>query len=307
MAQVSIGLPVYNGERYLAQVLESLLAQTFTDLEIVICDNASSDATAEICQSYRAKDARVRYFRNARNLGAAPNFNRTFELSSAPLFQCGGCDDVYEPTFLERCIAVLEQDPGAVLCHTSAKVIGDNGEPLQCTPQRNCFIDSYGDLVMGPEREHMGASPRAEERFREILWWATWCLPLFGVMRRAVLAQTRLHGNYFGADKVLLAELALRGRFHQLDDELFCKRIHRGCTYYKSTQEKAEHDSEDPRGIPQLNMIRDYLRMILAADLAASERLHCMITVLGMTRRHGLWRRLFVPGPENYLGLSFGR
>ena len=306
MPQVSIGLPVYNGEKYLAGALESLLAQSFTDFEIVIADNASTDGTARICQSYRARDSRIRYFRNARNLGAAPNFNRTFELSSAPLFHCAADDDLYEPHFLERCVDVLARDPRVVLCHTRARVIGDNGEPLRCQPDQKHFIDSYGDFVMGPERDHIGGSSEPEMRFREVLWWSTWCLPLFGVMRRAALGETALHRHYFGGDKVLLAEMAFKGRFHQIPDRLFSKRVHRGCTYYKSTREKAEHDFDNPQGIPQINMLRDYTKMILAADISAGQRLHCLVTVLGMTRRDGLWRRLLVPGPGNYLGLSFG-
>jgi glycosyltransferase involved in cell wall biosynthesis len=306
MPRVSIGLPVYNGERYLSQVLESLLSQTFVDFEIIISDNASSDGTTEICRYYLASDRRVRYFRNRRNIGAAPNFNRTFELSSAPLFQCAACDDIYEPRFLEHCVAELDRDPEVVLCHASARVIGDNGEPLQRQREPDGFIDSYGRIVMGPEPSHIGVAAEPEMRFREVLWLATWCLPLFGVMRREVLAQTALHGSYFGADKVLLAELALKGRFQQIDDELFFKRVHRDCTYYKSTREKAEHDCEAPRGMPQLNMLRDYAKMILAADMRLDQRLHCMMTVLGMTRRHGLWRRLLVPGPDNYLGVWFG-
>jgi glycosyltransferase involved in cell wall biosynthesis len=306
MPQVSIGLPVYNGEKYLAEALDSLLAQSFADFEIVIADNASVDATALICQAYQAGDSRIRYVRNPRNLGAAANFNRTVELSSAPLFLSVAHDDRHEPLFLERCVEVLDRDPEVVLCYTSARVIGDNGEPLRCEREQNRFIDSHGDLVMGPERAHIGASGEPEIRFREVLWWVTWCLPMFGLMRRSLLAQTALYGNYFGADKVLLAQLALKGRFHQIPEELFCKRVHRGCTYYKSTREKAEHDALEPSGWPQLHMLRDYAKMIVTADLRIGQRWHCLLTLFGMTRREGLWRRLLVPGPRNYLGLSFG-
>ena len=306
MAIVSVGIPVYNGERYLAEALNSLLAQSFKDFEIVISDNASTDRTAEICRSYEAKDARIHYYRNDRNLGAAANFNRTFELSSAPLFHGGACDDMYEPLFLERCVDVLERHPGVVLSHTRARVIGDRGEPLLYDQERERFIDSYGDLVMSPEPYHIGEAPSPELRFREVLWLVTWCLPVSGVIRRQALLRTSLYGNYYGADKVLLAELALQGRFHQIEDELFVKRIHRECTYYQSTREKAEHDSAKPRGIPQVKMLRDYVRIVLAADIGTRRRLHCLVTVAGMTRRHGVWRRLLIPGPDNYLGLSFG-
>ena len=97
--RVSLGFPVYNGERYLAAALDSLLGQTFRDLEVVICDNASTDRTAELCAAYAARDARVRYHRNPTNLGAAPNFNRTFELSRGEYFKWAAHDDVCAPTF----------------------------------------------------------------------------------------------------------------------------------------------------------------------------------------------------------------
>jgi glycosyltransferase involved in cell wall biosynthesis len=306
MTKLSVGIPVYNGDRYLAATLESLLAQSIVEFEIVISDNASTDCTCEICHSFQAKDPRIRYHRNDQNVGAALNFNRVFELSSAPLFHGGACDDLYEPRFLERCIDALDRDPGAVLSYPRARMIGDNGECLLRDRQRDCYIDSYGDLVRRPEPSHVGGAPSPEMRFREVLWLMVWCLPLSGVIRREALLKTSLHGEYFGADKVLLAELALQGRFHQVDEELFLKRIHRGCTIYQTTREKAEHESKIPRGMPQIRMLQDYIKMTMAADISIRQRLHCMLTVVGMTRRPGLWRRLLVPGPENYLGLSFG-
>jgi glycosyltransferase involved in cell wall biosynthesis len=306
MIRVSVGVPVYNGEKYLAQALGSLLAQSFKDFEIIISDNASTDRTAEISRAYEAKDPRIRYYRNDQNIGAALNFNRAFERSSAPLFHGGACDDLYEPRFLERCVDVLERRSDVVLSHSRAKVIGDHGEPLLYDQERNRFIDSHGDLVMSPEPCHIGETASPESRFREVLWFVTWCLPVSGVIRRQALLRTSLHGNYYGADKVLLAELALQGRFYQIEEELFIKRIHRGCTFYQSTHDKAAHDSAEPRGIPQLKMLRDYIKMVWAADVCTRQRLHCLATVAGMTRRHGLWRRLLVPGPDNYLGLSFG-
>ena len=80
MAIVSVGIPVFNGEKYLAETLDALLAQSLKDFEIVLSDNASTDRTAAICRSYQEKDHRVRYFRNDNNIGAARNFNRTVEL-----------------------------------------------------------------------------------------------------------------------------------------------------------------------------------------------------------------------------------
>ena len=144
MTLVSVGIPVYNGERYLAETLDSLLAQTLTEFEIVISDNASTDRTPEICRCYQAKDCRIRYSRNDQNIGEAPNFNRAVELSRAPLFHGGAYDDLYEPSFLERCVDALERDPGVVLSHTRTKLIGDEGELLLFDRERDCYIDSYG-------------------------------------------------------------------------------------------------------------------------------------------------------------------
>ena len=106
--RLSIGLPVYNGQHLLARALDSLLAQTFRDFEIIISDNASSDSTPQICRAYARRDRRIRYVRNSRNLGAIANFNRVFELSRAPLFKWAAHDDLYRETYLERCIRLLE-------------------------------------------------------------------------------------------------------------------------------------------------------------------------------------------------------
>jgi glycosyltransferase involved in cell wall biosynthesis len=311
MPRVSVGIPVYNGEKYLAETLESLLGQSLHDFEIVISDNASTDATSEISRWYEVKNSRVHYFRNDRNIGAAPNFNRVVELSRAPFFHGGAYDDLYEPSFLERCVDALERDPGVVLSHARTKLIGDNGEPLIFDRERDCYIDSYGRSrgtsgdVMRPQPYHIGEAASPEVRFREVLWVMGWSLPLSGVIRTDALRRTSLYGNYSGADKVLLAELALQGRFHEVSEELFAKRIHQGCTHFKTTRERAEHESRGPRCIPQFMMLQDYAKMVLAADLSARQRLHCMMTIAGIARRGEVWRRLLIPGPDNYFGLSF--
>jgi hypothetical protein len=158
---------------------------------------------------------------------------------------------------------------------------------------------------MRPQRPHIAEAVSPETRFREVLWLMGWSLPLSGVIRREALLRTSLYGSYSGADKVLLAELALKGRFHEIDEELFAKRMHRGCTHYKTTRERAEHECKGARGVPQVMMVRDYTKMTFASDLSARQRLHCLVTIVGMGRRPDVWRRLLVPGPDNYFGLSF--
>src|SRR3989337_590294 len=118
MPTVSIGLPVFNGEKYLRQALDSILAQTYQDFELIISDNASTDKTQQICREYVKKDSRIRYYRNKRNLGATRNHNRVFELSCGEYFKWASHDDLLAPEFLSRCVSVLDQDHSIVLCHS---------------------------------------------------------------------------------------------------------------------------------------------------------------------------------------------
>src|SRR5262249_60446249 len=104
----SVGLPVFNGESYLESAITSVLGQTFEDFELIICDNASTDRTAEICNDYAARDSRIRYFRNPRNLGAAPNYNLAFSQARGRYFKWLAHDDRMRPSFLAKTVRVLD-------------------------------------------------------------------------------------------------------------------------------------------------------------------------------------------------------
>ena len=294
MTKVSIGIPVYNGEKYLAAALESLLAQSFREFEIIISDNASSDHTAEICQAYERKDPRVRYFRSDRNLGAAWNHNRVIELSAAPLFKWAACDDLHEPLFLERCVDALHKDSGVVLSHTYLRMIDEKGEALRYDRARGCLIDTAGKPVPPPDRNHVAEAVEPEVRFRDVLSHVWWCFQCFGVVRRDALLRTSRHGNYWGADKVLIAELALLGRFHQVREPLFAQRIHGESSFgAKDVHELEEHiDTAGSRGLYHFLMFKDYLKLVATADLSLRERMHCLSSVARLTLRRGPWREV---------------
>jgi glycosyltransferase involved in cell wall biosynthesis len=114
---VSIGVPVYNGARSIGQALDHLLAQTYMHLELVICDNASTDDTGAICQEYAARDARVRYYRNPTNVGLINNFRLAVKRSTGPYFTWAAIDDRKLPTAIEACVRVLQARPAAVMVH----------------------------------------------------------------------------------------------------------------------------------------------------------------------------------------------
>ena len=112
---VSLILPVFNGENYIGEAIESVLAQTYTDFELLISDNASTDKTEVICKKYVKKDSRIQYYRNNINIGAASNFNILFNKCRGEYFQWIAHDDMFEPQFLEKCVDVLDNRPDTVL------------------------------------------------------------------------------------------------------------------------------------------------------------------------------------------------
>ncbi|MDH3692420.1 MAG: glycosyltransferase, partial [Gammaproteobacteria bacterium] len=125
--RVSIALPVYEGEALVGRAIETTLAQSFEDFELIISDNASTDGTEDICRSYAAQDQRVSYHRNQTNIGASRNFNRAFELCSGHYFKWQAHDDEVAPNFLERCVEVLDEDASVVSAFSRMSVIDEQG------------------------------------------------------------------------------------------------------------------------------------------------------------------------------------
>jgi len=207
---VSIGLPVFNGEQFLRYAVDSLLAQTYSDFELVISDNGSTDGTEEICRAYAAGDRRVRYYRDDRNRGAVWNFNRAFELSRAEYFKWAACDDVCAPEHLAECGAVLDADPSVVLCYTDTILIDGQGKQL------GRYVD----------RCRSSDSPVTHARFRDLIQNLGLSNPMFGLVRAKALRMTPVIENYIGSDMVMLAELALLGRFYRIPKHLFFRRDH---------------------------------------------------------------------------------
>lgn len=285
--RLSIGLPVYNGERFLAQALECLLAQTFGDFELVISDNASTDRTPDICYAYVQRDPRVRYVRNPLNLGSVPNFNRVFELSTAPLFKWAAHDDLHHETYLEGCVRLLDEDPTVVLAHSGTAFIDDHGELFPLCPEIGSYVDPKTAAHVVADSPDIGDSPVAVKRFWQVLARARWGTHQFGVIRRASLQQTRLDQNFSGGDRAMLAELALLGRFQSSPERLFLKRIHPDVSWALNQRELKSRLSNDgkpywrrarqleaffsaPRGKPIMMLDKSICTMMVAA--------HCVRT-----------------------------
>ena len=206
--KVSIGLPVYNGEPFLCKTLDAILAQTYGNFELIICDNASTDATEEICRRYVARDKRISYYRQSHNVGATSNFNKVFQLSSGEYFKWAAHDDLITLDYLDRCIEILDGDRSVVLCHSQVQIINERGEFLS-DYNIKLHTDSYSPV----------------KRFHDLLSHHL-CYPIFGLIRASTLENTSLMGNYGHTDGVLLASIALEGRFYEIPEPLFFSRNH---------------------------------------------------------------------------------
>ncbi len=272
--RVSIGLPVYNGERYISETLDSLLAQTFQDFELIICDNASQDNTEQICRSYAAKDGRIRYVPNSTNLGAAKNYRLAFELSSGEYFRWANCDDLFAPTSLSRCVEVLDREQSTILTYPKTKLIDERGQ----------IISDYEDGL------HL-QSDRASERFVQLSERLGLVNAIYGLMRSSILGETALIRNFIGSDMALLAELTLYGKFWEIPDFLFYRRLHPGASSsYKNIDQLQEfYDPRSKGRIPftQWKHLGAHFRAVAGAPISVPEKLG----VIAFLTHKAAWKR----------------
>ena len=260
--RLSIGFPVYNGQNYMSEALDALLAQTYTDFELIISDNASTDGTEEICRAYAARDPRIRYIRQPRNIGAAPNHDFLVRKARGELFKWAAHDDLFAPTLLARCIEALDERADVVLSHADMATVDENGRT----------IAEYDYLLAT-------ASPHAPERFRSLLL-TDGGDDFYGVIRTHVLRRIAPHDSYHNSGRKLVAELSLHGRFHQVPELLFFRREHPG-RGDNSGSVRAVCANLDPRRKDQSSArlmaeyVLGYLTAIHRAPLSTADRRRC--------------------------------
>jgi glycosyltransferase involved in cell wall biosynthesis len=275
--RLSVGLPVYNGESYVAESIEALLGQTFADFELIISDNASTDGTGDICRQYEKTDSRVSYFRQPRNVGLAPNHNFCVEHARGELFKWAANDDLYARDLLERCVAALDENPQVVLAHSLT-----------------AMIDSDGKIFQANAYPLATSAPRAPDRFRSLLNDSGGDDD-GGVVRREVLLRTAMKESYHHADRTIITELALYGPFYQVQDWLYFRRDHPQRAERSHPSVRARCANMDPRRAnrwlnpaPRLlgEYIWAYVRMIRRSPLNPTERRECyQYLAEWMTRR----------------------
>ncbi len=279
---VTLGLPVYNGENFLRSALDTALDQTYDDYRIVISDNASTDQTEEICRNYAADHPIIDYHRVEENQGAAWNFRRVFELSNSPYFKWLAHDDLISPGFVTRCVEALEHDPSAVLAFPLASM-----------------IDATGAVTQEPEYSIATNSERPSDRFRDLVFSSDQCFEVFGLIRTEALARTQVMGSYAHGDGVLLAHLALMGRFHLVSERLFMSRQHEsqsirvhgggfdvGRPDYHAYTSWFDPSRSGRFSLPNWRILAEYGRALATTKISWRDRLMAFSVLIRWAKRH---------------------
>ena len=229
---VSVGMPVYNGERYVIEALESLLAQDYSNLELVISDNCSRDRTEEICRQFAERDSRIRYLRQALNHGMPWNFASVVQEAKGEFFMWAAHDDLFDPSYIRKCLDKLLAHPEAVLCCTEINFIDADGLPNSDWSQKqHKNIETLG--MTTPQRIH--------ELISRMGWFAT-----YGLMRLETAKKISLGLNVFGYDVIQIEEMLLLGDFVKVHEPLFSFRIGKS----KSAEEYQNNFNAEDNPLP---------------------------------------------------------
>lgn len=264
-ARVTLGVPVYNGEDYLAASLAAIQAQEFTDLEVLIWDNASTDGTEDIARAVVVGDERFRYHRNDTNVGGAVNSNMLLAEARAPLFKWAYHDDILAPSMVRRCVEVLDEGgDDVVLAYPRVQLINEVGEVVGEHDDADLYL----------------ASDDPADRIRElVVRFVT--QTQFGVMRTDVARRCGGVSVDVAGEIVLPLALALRGKLALVPEQLVAIRVHDDRHGGHRDSEVAWVDPSSPKvAFPYSRATLLFLRAIADAPLTSRERRMCTLAVL---------------------------
>lgn len=271
---VTIGLPVYNGEKFIRQSLDSLLAQTFQNTRLIISDNASTDRTADICKEYAARDSRIVYTRNEHNIGNPRNFNRIANLTTTKYLKWSTADDYWDVNFLQRALDIMEHDDNIALCYPGCVLVDQHG----ANPK--------------PYKDHLHLmGDNAGQRYLDVLEKHEMLHQHLGLIRTAALKQTHLLGTFYGSDLNLISELALYGKFFEIPEPMFFRRFHE--TSGSFNRASADHQSRyyHGKGTDKPWVVWRKQLWQFRSPLTSSIPVTDKLRVCGRLVRHAIWNR----------------
>lgn len=269
---VSIGFPVYNGEKSVAATLTSLLSQDFADFELIICDNASTDRTREICEDFARRDPRVRYHRNPENIGAGPNHNRVFELSQGKYFQWTAHDLECFPGMLRRCYEFITAAPErVVIAYPRWEMIDPEGKPTG---------------LVQPSIARQDAPPH--RRLYTVIQQIQYVAQFYGLTKSEALRKSRLFDSFPSSDYVLLAEMAMLGEIREIPEVLFRREmdVRRGTMAVRMSPQQWRTWLNPKAGTRRsvLNLLSrqqrlafEYFRSAVRLPLPPADKVRCMV------------------------------
>ena len=267
MPKLSVGMPVYNGEADIHEAVNSVLSQTFTDFELIISDNASTDSTQVICEEYARKDSRVRYIRNDVNIGASDNYNAVVYKAEGQYFKWASSNDYCMPTFFEKCIEVLDNNQDVVVCYPRAKLFRH-------------VIEDGEEYVDGLTLSGDSACERLKVFFEAIQLNNV----MNGLIRTEMLKKTSLIKVYFSSDTVMMGELSLYGKYVEIPEYLFYRRMDEAtATKLKSSEEVIKHYLPEGKShmlLQNWKMHFGYVAAVFRAPIPFLERLCALRLVI---------------------------
>lgn len=257
--QVSIGLPVFNGEKSIAQALDSLLAQTFTDFELIISDNASTDATSLIGAEFASRDSRIKYVRQSENIGAFLNFKYVLQKAQAKYFMWAAADDYWYPEFLAKNYSVLEQNPRIVSSISKVRI----GTYLDTAPKKTGTFPLRGEY---------------SERLRQYLSMPATNSRFYGLFRRQQLLGSFIDENFYACDWAIMINALKHGEFFEWNEVL----MERG--YYGESSAKRLMDqlkSFHLKGPKSLFPLYEFTRW-LWLNINHADFIKCLVPILNL-------------------------
>ena len=271
---VSIGLPVFNGEDFLENALDSILSQTYSNIEVIVCDNASTDRTSSIVAKYNEKDDRIKYHRQDINIGAAGNYNSTFELSKGKYFKWAAHDDVMHENYIEQCVQILESDSSTSLVQSLVGQIDENG---------NVTSHSYTGID-----DTISENSSIRTQFRILMQERGAWVRIFGLIRSDILRNTPLIDKYVGSDLTLLGELGLNGKVKDIDTVLFWRREHSRTSTrgeFKARRKRlAWFDTKknsNSLSLPEWRLTLEMFRSIIRQSIPLKSKIYCCKVIVG--------------------------
>ena len=264
---VSIGVPIYNEAAYIDVALSALRSQDYPEIEIIVCDNASTDDTVEICQRHAQADPRIQVHVAEKNRGITNNFRWASDLASGKYFMWACGHDLWSPELISECVGLLEDNPTACVAYATANWIGPDGESLQ---KRSGWSDTRGlDPV---------------SRFFTVFWGNMH--PVLGLIRVDQFRSCKPIPEIIGGDLVLLADLAIRGEFiHARRSIWFRRELRSEISYQQKLQRYASSDfgvtkSRLGRRFPLLALPWALVRLVSVAPCGFFDKALMLIALL---------------------------